>query len=158
MLSSLLGQLAAVEVDDLPGLVKYCISSADKTHADQVCHRSSGNLNVWHSMGVASLSAPPPKSVCGPGALLHANMHRTSHTLNSAMVLLQVLTIVRSGLHFVSASDPRLAIPDQKQKGAKVPKSKSPEALLVKELVSALQGNEAAAAACLQLVGAITGM
>eukprot|EP00878_Enallax_costatus_P024090 GHUV01025681.1.p1 GENE.GHUV01025681.1~~GHUV01025681.1.p1 ORF type:complete len:600 (+),score=218.23 GHUV01025681.1:550-2349(+) len=102
VLSSLLGQLPAVEVDDLPGLVKYLLISADKANADKV------------------------------------------------------LTAVRSGLHFVSPSDPRLAVPDHKQKGAMHPKSKSPEALLVKELVSALQANEAATAACLQLVGGIT--
>ena len=37
------------------------------------------------------------------------------------------------------------------------PTSKSPEALLVRELVPALQGNPAAAAACLKLQAGLTG-
>lgn len=36
VLKSLLGQLPAVEVEDLPGLVKYLLSSADKANAEQV--------------------------------------------------------------------------------------------------------------------------
>jgi hypothetical protein len=37
------------------------------------------------------------------------------------------------------------------------PTSRSPEALLVRELVPALQGNPAAAAACLRLEASLTG-
>lgn len=69
----------------------------------------------------------------------------------------QVLSVVRSGLHFVSPTDPRSAVANRKQKGAVLSRSKSPEVLLVKELMSALQGNEAVAAAAFKLEAAITG-
>ncbi|KAF6266710.1 Fanconi anaemia protein FancD2 nuclease-domain-containing protein [Scenedesmus sp. NREL 46B-D3] len=66
-------------------------------------------------------------------------------------MLLQVLTAVRGGLHFVNPSDPRMPVPDRKQKGVLQPASRSPEVLLVKELTAALQANEEVAAACLKL-------
>jgi hypothetical protein len=49
------------------------------------------------------------------------------------------------------------AVPDHRQKGLMHPTSRSPEALLVRELVPALQGNPAAAAACLKLEASLTG-
>eukprot|EP00882_Tetradesmus_deserticola_P024430 GHRQ01026698.1.p2 GENE.GHRQ01026698.1~~GHRQ01026698.1.p2 ORF type:complete len:202 (+),score=96.91 GHRQ01026698.1:184-789(+) len=97
VLSMLLGQLAAVEVEDLPGLVRYLLGSATKANAEQV------------------------------------------------------LTAVRGVLHLVQPSDPRMAVPDRKQKGALQPAGRSPEVLLVKELTAAMQANEEAAAACLKL-------
>lgn len=51
----------------------------------------------------------------------------------------------------------RCAVPDRRQKGLLHPGSRSPEALLVRELVAAVQGNPAAAAACLKLQGASQG-
>ncbi|WIA09029.1 hypothetical protein OEZ85_008443 [Tetradesmus obliquus] len=97
VLSMLLGQLAAVEVEDLPALVKYLLGSATKANA------------------------------------------------------VQILTAVRNGLHFINPSDPRMPVPDRKQKGVLQPASRSPEVLLVKELTAALQANEDVAAACLKL-------
>lgn len=49
------------------------------------------------------------------------------------------------------------AVPDRRQKGLLHPGSKSPEALLVRELVAALQANPAAATACLKLQASLTG-
>eukprot|EP00879_Flechtneria_rotunda_P027893 GHRR01029940.1.p1 GENE.GHRR01029940.1~~GHRR01029940.1.p1 ORF type:complete len:202 (+),score=78.31 GHRR01029940.1:219-824(+) len=99
VLSFLLSQLPAVEVADLPGLVKHLISSATKSNAEEV------------------------------------------------------LTTVRNNLHFASPADPRIAVIDRKQKGAAMPNTRSPEVLLVKELINALQTSEVAATACMQLEG-----
>eukprot|EP00775_Hariotina_reticulata_P013726 gene13726-13848_t len=102
VLLSLLGQLPAVEVEDLPGLVRYLLTTAVKSNAEQV------------------------------------------------------LTAVRSNLHFVSTADPRLAVPDRKQKGPAARVSRSPEVLLVKDMVTALQTNDAMVAAVLALEGTLT--
>jgi hypothetical protein len=50
-----------------------------------------------------------------------------------------------------------ITVPDRRQKGLLHPGSKSPEALLVRELVAALQANPAAATACLKLQACLTG-
>lgn len=57
----------------------------------------------------------------------------------------------------MNPSDPRLAVVDHKQKGVVAARGKGAEALVVKELITGLQGNNAAAAACLKLEAGFTG-
>jgi hypothetical protein len=68
VLSMLLGQLAAVEVEDLPGLVKYLLGSATKANAEQAS---------THMLTVVCLYISLPAMsglwnvACGGGGLLY---------------------------------------------------------------------------------------
>ncbi|KAI8476445.1 MAG: Fanconi anaemia protein FancD2 nuclease-domain-containing protein [Monoraphidium minutum] len=68
-----------------------------------------------------------------------------------------VAAAVRGSMHCVSPADPRLAVPDSKQKGAAGGRGRVvPEARVVRELATALQGGGAAAGALLRAIGALT--
>ena len=68
----------------------------------------------------------------------------------TASELSQVVSTLRESLHFVSSSDPRLAVPDRKQKGKVLSGRESLEGRLLEGLRQALQLNPAAADAVAQ--------
>ncbi|KAL4858754.1 Fanconi anemia group D2 protein [Chlorella vulgaris] len=70
--------------------------------------------------------------------------------------LKQVVSMLRESLHFVSSSDPRLAMPDRKQKGRVLSGSEDPEQRLVEGMKQAMQLNPAAGDAFLKEIKGTT--
>jgi hypothetical protein len=69
-----------------------------------------------------------------------------------------IAAAVRSGLHCVSPTDPRLAVQDSKQKGPAGGRGRlAAEARVVRELGAALLGSEAACSGFLKAVAAVAG-
>lgn len=81
--------------------------------------------------------------------------HR-SHGLITATTHALELQTANCRSHFLNVW--LCAVPDRRQKGPMHPTARAPEALLVRELVGALQGNTAAATACLKLQDNMQGM
>ena len=66
---------------------------------------------------------------------------------------------VRACLHCAAPSDPRLAVPDSKQKGPAGGRGRVvPEARLVRELGAALQASDAAGGGFLKAIGGLAGV
>jgi hypothetical protein len=97
-------QLPAVDVDDLPALVRFLLASAAPASAQALA------------------------------------------------------ATVRGCLHCAAPGDPRLAVPDSKQKGPAGGRGRvAPEARVVRELQAALQARDAACGGFLKAIGALTG-
>jgi hypothetical protein len=174
VLQLLASQLPAVDVEDLPGLVKYLVASAGTpssasqvgllrpAHAHHGCRSTPGHR-------LTRAVAVPPAGVwlanrcwgsSGRSCTLQARQTHASLVSVWLWPCLQLRRLPAARLtpaSLLCAVPDIAAVADPRQKGALHPRRGSPEVAVVRELVAALQGNKAAEAASLQQQAGVTG-